>query len=168
MTRIFKEKDRDIAEHDGPVSILPNVPKIYKMYMYNQMYKYPQKSSFKMASLVYQSYSLQHCLHVIVMWPSNCKTCLLWTRLQFFTNDATLLKKTKNKTWWCVWCVFWNFVGVSQSSTIGSLLFNIWNMFYYISNCDIASYTDDNTTSASSSNLNMVIPNIQTKVNYVE
>ena len=49
----------------------------------------------------------------------------------------------------------------TRGSILGPLLFSIYvcGMFYEINDCDIASYTDDNTPCTSSSNLDAIITN---------
>ena len=54
--------------------------------------------------------------------------------------------------------------GVPQGSLLGWLLFNI-SMLYDIKDCDIPSYTDDNTPSASSINLYVVINKLDESTN---
>ena len=39
VTLVFKKKDRNNVENYLPVSILPNLSKIYERYLYYQMYK---------------------------------------------------------------------------------------------------------------------------------
>ena len=40
MIPVFKKKDRNNVENYRPVSILPNLSKIYERCLYDQMYKY--------------------------------------------------------------------------------------------------------------------------------
>ena len=57
--------------------------------------------------------------------------------------------------------------GVLQGSTLGPLLFNIYicDMFYDNTDCDIASYADDNTPYCSSFSLDKVINKLKASTN---
>ena len=66
ITPIFKKKDRDNVENYRPVSILPNLLKIYERCMYIQIYEYLNKILSKWQYGFRQGYSAQHCLLVTV------------------------------------------------------------------------------------------------------
>ena len=66
ITPIFKKKDRDNVENYRPVSILPNLSKIYERCMYIQIYEYLNKILPKWQCSFRQGYSAQHCLLVVV------------------------------------------------------------------------------------------------------
>ena len=57
--------------------------------------------------------------------------------------------------------------GVPQDCISGPLLFNIYicDVFYNINDCDIASYADDNTLYASSSNLDALTTKLEESTN---
>ena len=58
-------------------------------------------------------------------------------------------------------------LGVTQGSILGPLLFNIYicDMFYDITDCDIASFADDNTLYSSSFGLDKVIKKLEAYTN---
>ena len=71
ITPIFKKKDRVNVENYRPVSILPNLSKVYERCMYVQIYQYRNKilsngNGFR------QGYSAQHCLLVMVEKWRQC------------------------------------------------------------------------------------------------
>ena len=69
---IFKKKDRDDVENYRPVSILPNLSKIYKRCMHIQIYEYLNKILSKWQCSFRQGYSAQHCLIIMVEKWRQC------------------------------------------------------------------------------------------------
>ena len=72
ITLIFKKKDRDNVENYRPVSILPNLSKIYERCMYIQIYEYLNKILSKWQCGFRQGYSAQYCLLVMVEKSRQC------------------------------------------------------------------------------------------------
>ena len=66
VTPIHKKKDKRDKTNYRPVSILPNISKIYEKLIYNQLYEYvddilsPSQCGFR------KGYSTQHCLLVML------------------------------------------------------------------------------------------------------
>ena len=57
---VFKKKDRNNVENYRPVSILPNLSKIYERYLYDQMYKYFNRILSKWQCGFRKGFSTQH------------------------------------------------------------------------------------------------------------
>ena len=62
---VFKKKDRNSVENYRPVSILPNLSKIYERCLYDQMYKYFNHILSKWQCGFRKGFSTQHCLLVM-------------------------------------------------------------------------------------------------------
>ena len=62
---VFKKKDRNNVGNYRPVSILPNLLKVYERCFYNQMYKYFNHIFSKWQCGFCKSFSTQHCLLVM-------------------------------------------------------------------------------------------------------
>ena len=62
---IFRKKDSNNVENYRPVSIFPNLLKIYERYLYNQMYIYFNHILVKWHCGFRKELSAQHCLLVM-------------------------------------------------------------------------------------------------------
>ena len=65
MIPVFKKKDRNNVENYRPVSILPNLSKIYERCLYDQMYKYFNHIFSKWQCGFRKGFSTQHRLLVM-------------------------------------------------------------------------------------------------------
>ena len=63
---IYKKNNKCEKENYRPVSILPNLSKIYEKLMYNQLYKYNNNMLFPSQCDLRKGYSAQHCLLVMI------------------------------------------------------------------------------------------------------
>ena len=69
---VFKKKDRNNVENYRPVSILPNLSKIYERCLYDQMYKYFNHILSKWQCGFRKGFSTQHCLLVMTEKWRKC------------------------------------------------------------------------------------------------
>ena len=67
-----EKKDRANVENYCPISILPNLSKVYERCMYIQIYEYLNKILSKWQCGFCQGYSAQHCLLVMVEKWRQC------------------------------------------------------------------------------------------------
>ena len=69
---VFKKEDRNYVENYRPVSILPNLSKIYERCLYDQMYKYFNHILSKWQCGFRKGFSTQHCLLVMTEKWRKC------------------------------------------------------------------------------------------------
>ena len=72
MISVFKKKDRNNVENYRPVSILPNLSKIYETCLYDQKYKYFNHISSKWQRGFRKGFSTQHCLFMMTEKWRKC------------------------------------------------------------------------------------------------
>ena len=72
VTSIHKKDDKADKESYRPISILPNLSKVYKRLMYNQIYPYFPSTFSKFHCGFRKSFNAQHCL--LGMVEKWCKT----------------------------------------------------------------------------------------------
>ena len=80
-----------------------------------------------------------------------------------YLKDRT--QRTKVGSFYNMWKLIK--LGVPQGSIIGSLLFNIFlnDIFYFVSDVDIANYADDNTPYATDINITSLLKTLETETN---
>ena len=69
---VFKKKDQNNIENYHPVSILPNLSKIYERCLYDQKYKYFNHILSKWQCGFRKGFSTQHCLLVMTEKLRKC------------------------------------------------------------------------------------------------
>ena len=68
----YEKKSKTSKGNHGPISVLPNVSKIYERCIYNQMQKYFDNILSKYQSGFRKGYNLQHCLITMIKtWRKN-------------------------------------------------------------------------------------------------
>ena len=66
ITSIFKKDDKTDKTNYRPISILPNLSKIYELFMQNQMYPYLNQIFSKYQCGFRKGYDAQHCLMAMI------------------------------------------------------------------------------------------------------
>ena len=66
VTPIHKKNDKTDKENYHPISILPNLSKLYERLMYNQIYPYFQSIFSKFQCGFQKGFNVQHCLLAMV------------------------------------------------------------------------------------------------------
>ena len=74
VTPIHKKDNKTDKESYRPISILPNLSKVYERLMYNQIYPYFQTIFSKLQCGFQKGFNTQHCLLVMVeKWRKNTR-----------------------------------------------------------------------------------------------
>ena len=169
---VHKKKSKLSKENYRPISILPNISKVYERCLYDQMSEFFDIFS-KYQCGFRKGYSAQHCLLVMIeKWKkivdnggafgalltdlSKAFDCiphdLIIAKLEAygFQIDALrlvhdYLSNRKQRVKLNETFSSWREYDVPQGSILGPLLFNIHlcNLFYFLDNLDSASYADD-------------------------
>ena len=66
VTPVFKKDDKSDKSNYQPISILPNLSKVYKRIMQNQIYPYLNKIFSKYQCSFWKRFSAQHCLTAMI------------------------------------------------------------------------------------------------------
>ena len=172
ITPVHKKGPKTSKDNFRPVSILPNISKIYERVIFKQMSEFFEPILSKYQCGFRKGFSAQHCLLAMLeKWTSavdNKKTfgALLTNLSRAFdclSHDLnaygfslpalrlvqSYLTKRKQKTKINSEFSSWEEIlfGVLQGSILGPLLFNIFlcDLFFVMNNVDFASYADDNS-----------------------
>ena len=193
ITPIFKNESRNHKTNYRPVSILPVVSKIFEKIMNNQLSTYFEEILSKFQYGFQKGFSTQHCLLLMFeKWKhavNNKKVSgalltdlykafdcichnLLIAKLNAYGLSLPALKlvhnylqnhkqRTKNGTAYRLWEE--TFLGVSQGSILGPLLFNIFlcYLFLTIEGNYFTNYADDTTSYVIGNNADEVVSELK-------
>ena len=167
VTPVFKKGSRTDKKNYRPVSILPNLSKIYERLIYKQLSKFSNNIMSKFQCGFRKGFNAQDCLIVMIeKWKRMLDkggTCgalltdlsllaklhaygITYKSLKILSSYLTNRKQRVRignlySSWYDI------LAGVPQGSILGPLLFNIFlsYLFSFFDDVDIANYADDNT-----------------------
>ena len=71
ITPVFKKEDKNAKENYEPVSILPNISKIFKQFLFKQISNFMEPLFSKQPCVFRKGYSTQYCLlSILQKWKS--------------------------------------------------------------------------------------------------
>ena len=183
---VFKKGDKECKNNGRPVSVLPNVSKIFERIIFRQISNYIESFLSKYQCGFRKGYNTQYCLlFMLERWKravdngnvfgilltdlSKAFDCLfLLAKLHAYGFSISALRlvysylankkqRTKINMSYSSWKEI--LFGVPQGSILGPLLFNFFlcDMLFELSQTDFASYADDNTPYAEADNIDEVI-----------
>ena len=187
-----KKECKTKKSNDRPISILPNLSKIYERLLHDQMYTYFDKFFVKHQCGFHKGYNAQHCFLVMIEKMKEDrdknKVCaavltdlskafdflkhdLLLAKLHAFgfdfkplrVMDAYLNSRVQVKKVGSYYSEILDIIfGVPQGSILGPLLFNLFLLEHYRS--DFSNYANDTTPYNSGDTFLEVIPDLETTI----
>ena len=174
ITAVYKKDSRYEKSNHRPISVLPNLSKIFENVLYDQISSFFENIFSKYQTGVRKGFNPQSCLSTMIeklrdqggeysaLLTDLCKAfdCLphdlIIAKLHAYGPEKESLRlmhsyltdryqRVKINNSYRLWSLIKH--AVPQDSILGPILFNIFlcYMFFMIDNIDIASYADDNT-----------------------
>ena len=171
VTPVFKKDDKSDKSNYRPISILPNLSKVYERIMQNQIYPYLNKIFSKYQCGFRKGFSAQHCLIAMIeKWRQSLDSggqaaavltdllkafdCIDHELLIAFDNSSLTFiysclseRKQRTKINSSFSCRTEILFGVPQGSIMGPLLFNayICDLVFEVRDLEYASFANDTT-----------------------
>ena len=161
VTPAFKKKSKTSKDNYRPISILPNISKIYKRCLYNQMQTYFD-NILSLGAVMTDLSKAFDCLHHELLiakldaYGFDIKSVELIQ--QYLSNRKQRVKVGNAYSSWKEM-----FYRIPQGSILGPLIFNIFlcDLFYFLEGVAVASYADDNTPYTANRTNKLVIKEVE-------
>ena len=131
---IHKKDDKTDKENYRPISILPNLSKVYERLMYNQSYPYFEKLFPKFQCWFWKGFNAQHCLLAMTeKWRETLDKCgeagavLTYLSEEFDCIDQNLFMEKLDAYWLSTDFLHWYLKKCKQRTKVDSA-YSLWEM----------------------------------------